>query len=131
MSIRTVSAALLLVAMGATTASAQEWTRSGPNGTATRTYTAGEGLAVSRQGVNGGSSEATASCRGNGVCDRSFSATNRYGETVSGDRVTAWGPGRLRSTTTVTGPAGNSGTVFRGRPYYPRPVFGPRVYRVR
>ena len=131
MRIRTSLFAVMLAALGATATHAQEWTRTGPNGTATRTYTQGEGVAISRQGANGGSSEASVSCRGNGVCDRSFTATNRYGETVSGDRVTAWGPGRVRSSTTVTGPAGDSRTVFRGRPYYPRPVLGPRVYRVR
>jgi hypothetical protein len=118
--IRTLSiAAAAIAAALSAPAAANEWTSSGPNGSVTRSYDADTGYSVRREGVNGGSSTATSSCsRGGGLtCDRTYSATNRDGETISGERQSHYGPFRGRSTGSFTGVDGQtytrSGPTFR------------------
>lgn len=121
---RSVTAILFMVA--ASGAAAQEWSRSGPNGSVTRTHTEGSGLSISRSGARGGSTSGTVSCSGgSGVsCQRDFSATGPDGQTVTGQRETFRRP--WRSTTTLTGPAGETVT----RVGKPRRGVWPRVRRI-
>ncbi|MEO1491810.1 MAG: hypothetical protein AAFV19_06625 [Pseudomonadota bacterium] len=80
-------AATLLSSMIITDVAASEWTRTGPNGTVTRTHSEGSGVTVTRDGVNGGSTSSTVTCQsGPFSCRRNVTATNRDGQTVSGVR---------------------------------------------
>ncbi|MEO0428381.1 MAG: hypothetical protein AAF160_13185 [Pseudomonadota bacterium] len=106
-----------LIAAAAPMADAQTWSRSGPNGGATRTLDRDNGTyTLDRSGVNGGSSSATVNCsRGGGVnCSRDYSLSNADGQTVTGTRQTRYGRYRGGTVNTVTGPEGN--TVTRARP---------------
>lgn len=106
-----------LIAAAAPMADAQTWSRSGPNGSATRTLDRDNGTyTLDRSGVNGGSSSATVNCsRGGGVnCTRDYSLSNANGQTVTGTRKTRYGRYRGGSVNIVTGPEGN--TVTRARP---------------
>lgn len=113
----TLAAAML---MTAGTVQAGEWTRTGPNGTTTKTYERGSGLSVNRTGVNGGSSSANVTCsRGGGViCQRDYSATNANGQTVTGQRTTRRGLYGKQSVNTATLPDGTSRSVIRTGPRY-------------
>lgn len=110
-------AAALLIAGSA---SATEWTRSGPNGSVTKTYERGSGLSVSRTGVNGGNSSANVTCsRGGGVnCQRDYTATGPGGQTVTGQRNSRRGLFRKQSVNTVTLPDGSSPSIIRSGPRY-------------
>lgn len=118
--IRSTLLAISAVALMAGTASAAEWTRTGPNGTVTKTYERGSGLSVNRTGVNGGSSSANVTCsRGGGVfCQRDYSVTGPNGETVTGQRNSRRGLFRKQSVNTVTLPDGSSPSVIRSGPRY-------------
>lgn len=104
----------LAVLLGVSHAGAAEWSRGTANGGQLTRYVDGDGLVYSgetvRTGPNGGSYASSSTCL-DGLfvdrCHRSFSATGPNGETYTGDRVTAWGPNRVRSIGTVTGPNGN------------------------
>jgi len=99
-------------------ATGEEWSRSGPAGSVTRTYDADTGTrTVERSGAHGGSSSATATCTGGLVvgCERSTTVTGPDGNTVSGSRSAVVGPFRARGARTVTGPDGNSVTRFDRR----------------
>lgn len=104
-------------------AQANEWTRTGPNGSVTRSYDPATGLSVTRSGVNGGGSTATVTCaRGQGlVCQRDFTRTGPEGQSVSGTRTTQRGLFRKRSVTTVTRPDGSTRTRVRAAPRYNKP----------
>lgn len=98
----------------ASSAGAAEWSRgTAYGGQLTRNVDA-DGLVYPgetvRTGPNGGSYLSSSTCL-DGLfvdrCHRSFSASNPNGGTYSGDRLTAWGPSRVRSIGTVTGPNAN------------------------
>ncbi|MEM7058773.1 MAG: hypothetical protein AAF557_14375 [Pseudomonadota bacterium] len=123
-----LAAAVLLLAG---TASANEWTRTGPNGTVTKSYERGSGLTVNRSGVNGGSSSANVTCsRGGGVfCQRDYTVTGPNGQTVTGQRNTRRGLFRKQSVNTVTLPDGSSPSIIRTGPRYNVARPGRRVRR--
>lgn len=123
--------AAFAAALIAATATAQEWSRSGPNGSVTRSLEHGSGMTIDRTGVNGGSSGATVTCqRGGGAsCQRDVSLTNADGQTVTGQRTTARDPFRAGATTTVTGPEGNTATRSRIAPRYRAAGWRPRARR--
>ena len=120
-------AALLI----AGTASAGERTRSGPNGSVTKTYERGSGLTVNRTGVNGGTSSANVTChRGGGlICQRDYAATGPNGQTVTGQKTTRRGLFRRQSVNTVTLPNGSSPSIIRTGPRYSVARPGRRVHR--
>jgi len=112
------AAALLLIGLplGAATASADEWTRSGPAGTVTRGFDSDSNTrTVERSGLGGGTTSATATCSANGAvaCERTTTLTGPEGRTVEGSRTSIVGPLRGRTAGSVTGPEGN--TIMRGR----------------
>ena len=115
----TVAAAATIVLM-AGSALATEWTRSGPDGSVTKSYERGQGLTVNRTGVNGGSTSANVTCsRGGGViCQRNYAATNAAGQTVTGHKTTRRGLFRRQSVNTVTLPDGTSPSLLRAGPRY-------------
>jgi hypothetical protein len=103
--------ASLAAMSGISSAGAAEWSRgTALGGQLTRNVDA-DGLVYSgetvRTGPNGGSYSSNSTCL-DGLfvdrCHRSFSATGPNGETYSGDRLTAWGPNRVRSIGAVAGP---------------------------
>lgn len=100
---------ILIVAAAAfaSSAHAQEFTRSGPAGTVTRSFGDRE-VTVSRQLDSGASIDRTTSCGGGGRCTSVFSGTNAAGQAFSGTRGAYRGPFRGRSVTTVTRPEGNT-----------------------
>ncbi len=110
--------ALAAVVLILSDAQASERTRTGPNGSVTKSYDPETGLVIDRSGVNGGSSSATVNCSRSGRvnCSRDYSVTGANGETFSGQRNSQYGLFRGRSVNTVTGPDGN--TVSRHRPAY-------------
>lgn len=111
--------AALVASLFAGTAAPQEWTRSGPNGSSTRSYDADSGLfSINRSGANGGSTSATVSCsRGSGLnCQRDYTLTNPNGDTVTGQRNSQRGLYGRSSTNTFTGPEGNTATRYRASP---------------
>ncbi|MEL6335632.1 MAG: hypothetical protein AAFQ88_03185 [Pseudomonadota bacterium] len=114
MALRETTKTLLALALASTAllvapqATAEEWSRSGPNGSTTRSVNTGSGsYSVERSGTNGGTSSATVDCHANaGIqCSRDYTGTNSAGETVSGTRQSRFGPLRGRSVNTVTGPS--------------------------
>ncbi|MEL6767743.1 MAG: hypothetical protein AAFP17_11235 [Pseudomonadota bacterium] len=106
-----------LVAAAVPVSKAETWTRSGPKGSATRSFDQESGTySVNRSGINGGSTSATVNCaRGGGLnCTRDYSVTSADGRTATGTRQSRYGLYRGGSVNTLTGPDGQ--TVTRARP---------------
>lgn len=104
----------LAALLGASSAGAAEWSRGTAHGGQLTRNVDTDGLFYSgetvRTGPNGGSYTSNSTCLDALLvdrCHRSFSATGPNGEMYSGDRVTAWGPNRVRSIGAVAGPNGN------------------------
>ncbi|MEM7683883.1 MAG: hypothetical protein AAF293_03600 [Pseudomonadota bacterium] len=108
--------AVILATLIAGTAFPQESSRSGTNGTVNRSYDADTGLAVDRNGVNGGSSSTTVTCSGGGRCQRDYSVTSPDGQTATGQRLSQRGPWGVRSGNIVTGPDGHTTSRYRASP---------------
>ena len=102
---------------------ANDWTRTGPNGSTTKTYDPTNGLTITRTGQNGGSSSANVTCSRGGLvtCQRDYQATNANGQTISGQRQSQHGRFRSRAVNTATGPNGNTATRVRSTTRYSRP----------
>lgn len=121
-------AGTLAATLFAGVAVAEEYTRTGPNGSVSRVYDAETGLSVNRSGVNGGSISGTVTCaRGPRLCERTYSATNPDGETVTGARTSQHGRYRTRATNTVTKADGTTTTYNTARPRYTGVRAAPRV----
>jgi hypothetical protein len=116
---RRIAAVALFAALPllVTAVSAEEWTRTGPGGTVTRTWDQDTKTGtVERSSARGGSTSATVDCAFASAagCQRSVTATGPGGHTVEGQRTSVVGPFRGRTATTVTGPQGNT-VMRRGR----------------
>lgn len=112
-------AATIILAVTASTATAEPLVRELPRGTSTidRTLSDGQLNATgSWDGTRGGSADRTTTCI-SGSCSTNWVGTGPNGRAYSGDRDTTFGNGQSTTTARTTGPRGTRERTVQRRRY--------------